>query len=182
MNRDLILNEYFNWLSNIVGEKRYSNGFAYSKLLMRLHSTPFRYSIPNDRSRAEDGIELRFRFAITQGYEDSSRMICDILGGPCSVLEMLVALSLHCEEWMDDPEKGNRTGQWFWGMIANLGLGSMYDSRFDKRLVDDIIDKFLDRNYEPNGEGGLFRVHNPPRDLRYVEIWVQLCWYLGSIT
>lgn len=178
MNRDLILNEYFKWLCDLVrGNKQES----YSKLLMTLHDTEFICTLSRDSSRAEDGVELRYRFAITQGYEESSRTVCDILDGPCSVLEMMVTMSLHCEEWMDDTSIGDRTSQWFWGMIVNLGLGSMYDSRFDRQLVEHVLSDFLHRNYEPDGKGGLFRIPNPKRDLRDVEIWIQMCWYLDDI-
>ena len=101
---------------------------------------------------------------------------------PCSVLEMMLALSIRCEEHiMDDPEIGNRTGEWFWIMIVNLGLGSMDDTRYDEEYVDDILDKFLNREYDADGTGGLFPVRNPryaQYDLRNVDIWYQLNWYL----
>jgi hypothetical protein len=180
--RDDIINDYFNWLFDLVCGKRFSNRISYKKLLTRLHSIEFTYILPNDQNRAEDGINLRYRYAITNGYEDSYQMILDYLDGPCSVLEMMVALAVYCEEnIMDDPSVGNRTDQWFWGMITNLGLGSMVDSKFDRRFVDDTIYRFLDREYEPDGTGGLFRVRHSDRDLRTVEIWYQLCWYLDTI-
>jgi hypothetical protein len=134
-----------------------------------------------DGNRAADGIELRYRF----GYEN--RYTSDLINAwldhrPCSVLEMMVALSFRCEEHiMDDPTIGNRTGQWFWGMIMNLGLESMDDSRFDIYKVDDIIFKFLNRQYKPDGEGGLFTVTKRRNDLRETEIWYQMCWYLSEV-
>ena len=147
---------------------------------MRLHDTEFRYSIPRDDNRAYDGLNLRYRFGYENGYGDD--ISADFDSRPCSVLEMMVALAIRCEESiMDDPYVGDRTGQWFWGMIVNLGLGSMIDSRFDKRRVDEVIKRFLDREYEPNGKGGLFTIKNCDRDLRNVEIWYQLCWYLDGI-
>ena len=82
---------------------------------------------------------------------------------------------------MDDTLFGNRTGQWFWGMIRNLGLSPMNDSNFDAEFVDDVIARFLNREYEPDGKGGLFTIKNCDHDLRTVEIWRQLSWYLGSI-
>ena len=82
---------------------------------------------------------------------------------------------------MDDPGVGDRTGQWFWGMIVNLGLGSMTDGRYDRRFVEGVLNRFLNREYEPDGRGGLFRIKHCNRDLRTVEIWYQLCWYLDSI-
>jgi hypothetical protein len=107
----------------------------------------------------------------------------EALSGPCSVLEMLIALAIRCEETiMDDASMGNRTGQWFWGMINNLGLGGMTDDIVDVGVVDSVIERFLARDYEPNGEGGLFTIRRCSEDLRTVEIWVQLLWYLDTIT
>ena len=83
---------------------------------------------------------------------------------------------------MDNPRKGNRTKQWFWGMINSLGLGGMDDSNFDKDYVAKVVNVFLERRYEPNGRGGLFTIRNCKDDLRDVEIWCQLCWYLDTIT
>ena len=83
---------------------------------------------------------------------------------------------------MDDPKFGNRTGQWFWEMITNLGLGSMTDNHYDRDYVDKVIDRFLNRKYERDGRGGLFTVRNCDKDLRKVEIFFQLCYYLDTIT
>jgi hypothetical protein len=95
---------------------------------------------------------------------------------------MMVALAISCEDFMDDPQKGDRTGQWFWGMIVSLGLGSMTDDRFDGKYVEQTIYRFLSHDYEPNGQGSLFTIYSCKQDLRYVEIWRQMCWYLDSIT
>lgn len=179
MLRDRIGNDYFEWLSDIVCGERYSGAVSFRKLLMRLHSIEFRYSIPNDKNRAAGGVDLRYRFACYYpGIENAD----DYLDGPCSVLEMMVALCVRCEEdIMDDPSIGDRTGQWFWGMIVNLGLGSMTDARYDRRYVEEVIERFLDRDYAPDGKGGLFTIRNCEHDLRDVEIWIQMLWYLDTI-
>ena len=177
-----IINDYFEWLFNIVCGERFGPHISYRKLLMRLHDIEFRYSIPNDKNRAENGKNLRYRFAVSEYRDYDEDVILDILNGPCSVLEMMVALSIKCEEdIMDNPAMGDRTGQWFWGMIRNLGLLGMSDDKFDRNRVDEIIDIFLDRGYEPNGKGGLFTVKNTDIDLRNHEIWYQLCHYLETI-
>lgn len=182
MNRNEIANEYFMWLCDLVRSDHFSGPISYRKLLMYLHNTEFVYLIPKDQNRAADGVSLRYKFASAQGYRDKN-FIADCLDAPCSVLEMMVALANRCEvDIMDDPQIGNRTGEWFWGMVTNLGLGAMYDSRFDKRFVHDSISRFLNREYEPNGRGGLFTVHHCDHDLRDVEIWNQLSYYLGTIT
>ena len=171
--------QYFEWMYDQVSRGRFAPDISYRKLLRCLHGTEFRYIIPKDRNRAKDGIDLRYRFA---GELFAGEDVELYLTGPCSVLEMMVALAIRCEEDnMEDTAYGDRTGQWFWGMINNLGLGSMIDSRFDRHIVDDIVERFLDRKYERDGKGGLFRVRHCNADLRTVEIWCQLSWYLDTI-
>lgn len=174
-----VKNSYFKWLYDIACDDLYADEISYRKLLMHLHNVPFRYSILKDENRAADGVDLRRRFAYDYGdIDDADEYLTD----PCSVLEMMLALSLRCEEnIMDDPSMGDRTKQWFWGMISNLGLGSMSDDQYNKRYVDHILDRFLDRDYDPDGKGGLFTVRNCKYDLRDIEIWVQLLWYLDNI-
>lgn len=82
---------------------------------------------------------------------------------------------------MDDTQMGDRAGQWFWGMVHSLGLSPMIDPKFDRQFVDDVITRFLNREYEPDGNGGLFTIRHCAHDLRTVEIWWQLSWYLDSI-
>lgn len=177
-----INDEYFEWLFNYVCNRRFGEGISYRNLLARLYNTEFIYLIRKDQNRAEDGIELRRRFILVNGYEDWYEIVMDELDGPCSVLEMMIALAIRCEEnIMDDPRVGDRTKQWFWGMVNNLGLAGMTDDIFDVRFVDNVIRQFLNRDYKPNGEGGLFTIRNCEEDLRSVEIWYQLCWYLDTI-
>ena len=176
--KDRINDEYFDWLCEVVDSKRFSKHVSYRKLLMHLHNIEFTWFIPYDDNRADDGIMLRRKYALAHHDEELS----DYISGPCSVLEMMAALAIRCEESiMDDTLFGNRTGQWFWGMIRNLGLSPMNDSNFDAEFVDNVIARFLNREYEPDGKGGLFTIKNCDHDLRTVEIWRQLSWYLGSI-
>lgn len=175
---NIISNEYFNWLYNLACSDRYDEPISYKKLLSQLHSTIFRYSIQRDENRAEYGINLRRLFA----YDYTDIKCADkYLTGPCSVLEMMLALSIQCEEIMDDTAYGDRTRQWFWGMVTNLGLGDMSDNRYDKKYVSRVLERFLDRDYEADGRGGLFRIKNCADDLRDIEIWVQMLWYLDSV-
>lgn len=178
---DRLNNRYFKWLSNIVCGKRYSKFVSYNKLLTRLHNTNFRYVDPKDANRFEDGLNLRYRFCLRTDNLDHLDLVMQ--GRDCTVLEMMVALAMRIEEQiMDDPDLGDRTGQWFWQMIVSLGLGSMSDDMFDRDYVEEKIDIFLNREYEPNGKGGLFTINRCTDDLRDVEIWYQMCWYLNSIT
>lgn len=180
---DLVRNRYFDWLYSLMTDHRHSRSISYRKLFMQLHDIEFRYTIQNDKNRAEDGIDLRYRFAITQMRDVPEELVLDTLDGPCSVLEMMIALSIRCEEsFMDDTRFGDRTAQWFWRMLTNLGLGSMTDNHFDRQQVECAISRLLNRAYEPDGRGGLFRVRHCNQDMRSIEIWYQLCCYLNEIT
>lgn len=177
MSRDDILREYFDWICHFVYDSRFEKKTSYQSLMHQLFETDFEYILPMDGNRAEDGTDLRYRFAYENNY--SPAMIARYLDDcPCSVLEMMVALAIRCEDHiMDDPEIGNRTGQWFWNMIVNLGLGGMTDSHYDEDRVDEILDIFMMRKYKRNGEGGLFKVDRHG-DMRGVQIWYQMCLYL----
>ena len=182
MRSSILENEYFEWIKDLVCSNRVPDYISYQKLLVCLHNIEFRYSVWMDENRASDGVDLRYTFAINSGYGDTYEDVLDILAGPCSVLEMITALAVRMENVMDDALMGDRTRQWFWRMIVNLGLGDMTDDRFDKSYVEDVIERFLDREYEPNGKGGLFIIRNSDVDLRDIEIWHQACRYLNTVT
>lgn len=176
---DILHNEYFEWMYNLVCKKSRS----YRKLFAHLHSIEFTYILEMDSNREADGRTLRYLF--TYEYDrQNCKMLTEALDtGPCSVLEMMVALANRCEvEIMTDLEYGDRTSEWFWTMLTSLGLDNMSDERFDEEYVNKVIDRFLRREYEMNGEGGLFTVDNCKRDMRTVEIWYQMCWYLNDIS
>jgi hypothetical protein len=181
MTKDELNNEYLEWMCQLVYNKKYSGRLSYRKLLDYLYNAEFVYSIGTDGNRADDGIDLRYRFGYERVYTDV--IIAEYLDDrSCSILEMLVALAVRCEEHiMGDPDIGNRTGQWFWNMIINLGLNAMSDQNFNRRYTDGVISKFLNREYGRDGKGGLFTVDNCQRDLRNVEIWYQMCWYLDGV-
>lgn len=174
---DKIKADYFEWMYDLMCEGRFANTITYRKLFSFLHDTEFTYFIPHDENRASDGISMRYHFCVANNCEDLE--YC--LDGPCSVLEMLVALANRCEHIMSDPAKGDRTAQWFWSMINNLGLGSMCDYNYNEWLVNDVITRFLEREYDPDGKGGLFTLKNWSRDARDAEIWHQLMAFTRDI-
>lgn len=175
---DELKERYFNWMYGIViGPSKAS----YRKLLKRLNEISFTYTLPMDSNREQDGIDLRYRFGHANGV--SERIIVNALDiHDCSVLEMMVALAIHCEEdVMDDPDAGNRTPKWFMDMVGNLGLLGMDDTHYNKEYIDHRIDIFLNRKYSPDGKGGLFHLKRCHEDLTKVQIWYQMNWYLNEI-
>ena len=172
MTQNRILNKYFEWLSNYVIDGHRN----YRKLLLELHNTEFYYTVEGDENRAKDGTKLRYIFASHRDID------IECLQGPCSVLEMMIALSNRCEnQIMYDPDIGDRTGYWFWLMIDSLGLTEMADDQYDVNMVRRKIKKFLNRNYSSNGKGGLFTIRGFKQDMREIEIWYQMNFYLNTI-
>lgn len=180
MVRITIKQDYFEWMFDLVCKGRFSQNNSYRELLSYLHSVEFTYHLASDSDRASDGIYLRHRFA---SLNDNYRFVMNqIDDGPCTVLEMMIALAMRCEEAiMDNPKFGNRTGQWFWKMVTTLGLGHMIDSRFDEQYVEETIDTFLARRYSQNGQGGLFMIRDCDYDLRRIDIWTQAMWFLDTM-
>lgn len=167
-----VRDEYFEWLTFLVDLNRDS-----MLLAKALHEIEFYSIIANDDNRAEDGKMLRNIFKDETLFDDYSS-----LDGPCSVLEMLVGLSIRMESILEDPEEEDRTPAWFWLMLTNLGLNHLTDDNY-KRLNGDlkvrkVIEDLLGRDYSRSGKGGLFPLKDAKKDQRKVEIWYQLSSYL----
>lgn len=177
MNRE-IETLYFDWICRIIDEQ---NACKYTKLLNYLFDREFTYgNISHDENRAMDGIRLRNRFAVSQNIPDDV-MDEALYSKPCSILEMIVALCIRIEESIMASEYyGDRTAYWFWEMIFNMGLKNMSDDRYEPYNVENIVNRFIRRQYSPNGKGGLVTVYKPGIDLRNVEIWYQVMWYLAE--
>ena len=131
---------------------------------------PFVVVDVRDDNRAGDGLDLRRLYGV-------------IFEEPCTVLELMIALSNRIEmDIMGNSNYGDRTGQWFWRMIYSLGLSSQNDINFDEGYVDYILNRFNRRQYAPNGEGGLFTVDHPRvPPMNEIEIWRQAMRYLNSL-
>lgn len=165
--REPIENEYFNWLCAKVLDVHVH---IYHDLLKILHNKEFTWTIGMDKNRAEDGLELRTDFLLETDWERNSAW----LNQPCSVFEMLIALSKRACFQTDISER-----DWFWTFMTNLGLEEYRRvTRPDLREIESIIDTFIERKYDPNGYGGLFPLRCPNHDQREIEIWHQFNEYL----
>lgn len=162
---------YFEWLISKVCSTDFEY-FMYRLLLEYLYNEPFRWTIFMDQNRAADGLELR---AI---YTDVTGKPCG-KGGTCSVLEVLIALAIRCDQdLMYDRDIGSRAGEWFWQMISNMGLYYDDDIHFREEDAREALDRFMDRTYDRDGYGGPFYVENSPTDMRLLELWEQLNLYI----
>lgn len=177
MYADNIEKEYFDWICGVVQANN-----NYQKLLWHLFKNiRFEAILSRDENRADDGINLRYRFSQEGRYSYSE--ICYALDNrDCSMLEMIAALALKCEEnYMYDFTIGDRTSQWFWEMLKNLGLDSFDDYHWSEDYVNEICEVFINRDYAPDGKGSLFYIPGCEKDMREVEIWYQMCWYLNEM-
>ena len=159
--------DYFGWLCDQVAAK---NGPDVD-IIDSLYHIQFVWHNQMDMNRYSDGQFLIYRFADENGY--SRELISDYFEPKeCSVLEMMVALALRCEDTFTyDVTYGDRTNIWFWEMVNSLGL-------FETDSIEKSMERFMDLEYEPNGKGGLFTIPNCVYDLREIDIWTQLCWWL----
>lgn len=176
-----VKNDYLDWLRSIVYDDTYTMENTYYQLFDQLHFTEFYWVIDRDENRAVDGIQLRYIFGEQNRYTIDE--IDSIFGTePCSVLEMLIGLVLRCEHSIaEDEAYGDRSGQWFWTIIVNLGLGDMTDDIYDEAHVEDILIRFMDRTYNDNEIGCPFFIENPRKPLRDTELWMQMNWYLAEV-
>lgn len=175
--RDIeIKNAYYDWLLEHIKPDDY-----HWCLLRRLHQKEYIWleSVPLDENRDTDGKALRVRFAEESEWKDEEVM--DILAGPCSVLEMLIALSLRIEDdVMYDASYGDRTGEWFRMILNNVKI-YMSDDEYYQLYVDDILNKILARNYYKNSKGSFFPVKNTcGKDWRKTDLWMQAQLYLNE--
>lgn len=172
-----IKTSYAEWIRGLA----FSNPIVrerYSRLLDQLDMAVFSYSIPMDGNLYAGGIYLRTRFAYEFGVRVED-IEAEFEGCPCSLLEMMVALAFKCEESiMHDPEKGDQTSHWFTDMLNSSHLACMDNDNYDPMYVDERITAILNRDYDYDGNGGLFTVPNARRDFRTMEIWYQMHQYL----
>ena len=165
--------QYLCWLYARIGfvnEKRRAK--TYWSLMSFLYSREFVWLIAHDDNRVQDGRDLRYEFLEEAGL--TNKVNPDWLGLGCSVLELILAVAKQLA-FEDD----RMPQQCFWELMTNLGLSGYNDRGFNEEEVSDIVERFIWRNYEPDGRGGLFPLSHPTEDQRRVEIWYQLnAWLL----
>lgn len=172
--------EYFEWLTDLSSKLLQHYG-EYRNLSEYLYSIEFYSEHGNDEDREEDGLNLRLRFAEESGYPTYT--VRTRITSSCSVLEMMLALAIRCEEnIMGEPGDEVNSGRWLFEMLESLHIEGMEDYCFDPDYVYKRIRIFLQRRYSRNGDGGLFTVYKTNNDLRDADIWFQMCWYLAEIS
>ena len=163
--------EYLKWLCDRVG----LSFSRYTNLARYLYRTPFVWSgrIPTDANRASDGVILRYVF------EGETRLESPDMRLDCNVLEMLVAFAERIDAIMGEPGEIHYD-VWFETMIGNLGLLELTNDDFDERRADEIISRWMHRDIDYSGYGGLFPIRHPMEDQRDLSIWDQMSCYMNE--
>lgn len=167
---------YLEWLYSQVGIVQNRNpGRSHWSLLLQMYSTPFRWFVPNDDNRIEDGKALREVFLEETGFQldDPHGLFASI---DCSMLEMFVALAQRAAFL-----SGGEPAEWFWRMMHNLELDGFTDNVFEISIaeeVEDTLERINERKYAADGKGGVFPLRSAQTDQRKVELWYQLQAYL----
>lgn len=176
---------YFMYLCDLVGLNGWDNNMqvdmknghmTYFLLANALHSKDFIPIIPNDDNRAAWGMQLRKNYALySSAFEDYSSIERPF----CSFLEMFVALAINIDmDIMCSPDDDlDRSKDWFWVMMHNLGFGKYTDANWDGKActyVNQKLDDLNKRRIGEDGSGGIFPLKNPQKDQRITEIWYQM--------
>lgn len=154
--------DYIYWLLDRYGSHEYES------LFKQLASKDYRWHFVLDESRAKAGLTLRQQFAYEAGV-----YLSDVADGPCSCLEMLCALSSAMYDMCGQCDPRHFLAE----MLGNLGLSFFAGSR----EVNDILDRWLDGNFDPNGRGSIYDFKNVTigRDVRSMDVWSQMNLYLN---
>lgn len=160
---------YLSWLMDKVGGEE-----GYIELFKALSNREFTWFVDNDENRAEDGLNLRDAYGYYTGLENYE----------CTVLEMMVGLSIRVgEEILWDGET-DYVQIVFWEMISNLHFEKQTNDNIDYDFVNERIDIFLSRNYGENGDGALFKAipfySHFPKKFQKLEIWYQMQGWLND--
>lgn len=177
---------YFDWLTNSIRDD-YSDADpdrSYILLMRTMNRIPFVSLVAGDENRRHDGTYMRMRYT----DERDTTLPLHIRRRPCSMLEMLVALSermyfLQAVEGIWDSPKDA-----FEELLANLMIDGLTDSTFvDSRSMSVVTEKIENacerinhQMYDRNGDGGLFPLQNPDPEYNAIdtEIWYQMQAYL----
>lgn len=143
------------------------DGYGYENLLMTLYKTPFYAKVRNDENRMYEARELRAECGNSKDH-------------PGNCLEVLYVIAKDVDEIMFDIKHGDRTVEWFWMMLTNMDLTRYTNPKFNEDEVLRILDIFVERKFSKNGEGGPFPLRRPPMNMRKVEWWYALNWYINE--
>lgn len=158
---------YYKWLCELSGMD--------GVLAQMFFQTDFRWDdgIPDDANRAKESKEeLREKYArhilniddesniSTDDRTKIDRVVRSILGPAC-VFEVLVMIAKNIDDMMNMEEEPH-ISEYFERLMMNVGFDFYDEEDYDvnpekvTKYWENCLDRWLDREYLPDGEGGLF--------------------------
>lgn len=143
-----------------------------------MHQVEFTPLVHFDENRVAVALGLRDQFQASAGSLGPGE-IEELMAPPCSVFEVLCGLAWQANDQMIPLTMP----VWFQIFIENLGLDKYSDEVIDGPgraafNVEKIVNKFNNREYSPDGRGGIFPLKRPQHDQRETELWFQMGAYI----
>jgi hypothetical protein len=169
-----IKQEYFNHLVDMVVDKRHPK-VDYIPLLDLLHSLKFEWSIDMDENRASDGAFLRDKWLDSEGlysykYEFEDEKV--------SVLEVLIGIAERFEYQVGNIMDGDHISERFWEILRNLDVEKYSAGNYKPLNIKEKVRNWMLRRYKRDGSGSIFPVKKCEKDMREMQIWDQMSFYI----
>lgn len=174
-----LVDDYVYFLYRIVK----NGGENHRKLCVELFKNRFfitRSAPKRDIDREKDGLELRKEWP-NDSLDGEFHII------PCTMLEMIIGISKRMSEQLMDEGGEDKTAQYFWEIMENLGLTCMDDDNFGwetglaQKKIAKTCEILCKRQYNPDGTGGgmfpmpgLLGINQ-----KKMEIWYQMQEYIN---
>ena len=182
----MIETSYFQWLCTLIHADSFEK--SYYILCGELHKFPFWTKHPRDINRNNDGLQLRTDYICEMELDlgDQLDEFTSVSENDCSMFEMMVALSKRMNDELMTEDSGDKTHEYFWEIMKNLGLDEYDDDKFGEEngasttQVRDILGNLNQRRYKRDGSGGMFPLKHPEKNQKNVEIWYQMQAYINE--
>ena len=166
--------DYLEWLKGYKTNLDPDN--TYNLLFRDIHKRLFVSFIDYDINRVYEALELRNEY-INEGNLDPALPENEI-----TMLELIISLADRCVSlgYQDVDERS--IYDWFWTLLKNVGLNLMTDELYDafggSTVVDDTLERIINRTYKRNGLFGFFPLKYTRKDQRKIELWYQMNEYI----
>ena len=175
---DKLSQAYYEWLVYDILNSR-PNWFPILKVL---HSRDYIPMLIMDDSRAKDGINLRDIYMSRVSGSYAVQQGCNPWGDtPCSMLEMMIAFAMRIkEEFYSEYDQITDMNTVIFSMfLSSMGIDT---ETITEDELNNIIDIFICRQYDPSGKGSLFNLSGKTMDIdwRQPPIWNQMLAWVST--
>ena len=189
-----LVDDYIYYLYKMVQ----NGGENHRKMCVELFRNRFfitRSAPKRDIDREKDGLELRTEWSnrvhkldnVIQNEYPGDDLDTEFHSIPCTMLEMIIGISKRMGEQLMDEDGEDKTAQYFWEIIGNLGLDCWDDDNFGwetglaSKNTGKICEILCKRQYNPDGtSGGMFPMPGVLGiNQKKMEIWYQMQEYIN---